>query len=220
MWTPRRANSSAMARPRPVAPPVTMATFPFISRDSTGCAFGRGATAEPEMRPLRPGSKYSGSLGSYGIGGPMMESGPTYRAAGITATGGVAITEAVRNLYAHAESPFVAGLDRSRGRRRRRIRHAGIAPRGDGERRVDGDRRRLHLCDRVPFLLAVHRHEDHGVGRSARDPSRTDQQRARLRADRSMGAVWAPLRRDRGRGAAGGPRPGRAVRLPARNHLA
>src|SRR5438067_11273740 len=56
-----------MARPRPVAPPVTTATLPFIPAVPVFAGWGRGAKAEPEERPRGPEAKYSGSCGSYGM---------------------------------------------------------------------------------------------------------------------------------------------------------
>src|SRR5204862_4127031 len=98
--------------------------------------------------------------------------------------------------------------------RRRRVRRAGTGSRRDDQRRLAADRRRLHVRRRLSVLLRVSRQESLWLRSPPRHTRRAIQQRPRFRADEPLGAVWPPLRRHRGRRAAGGSGARRAVRLP------
>src|SRR3954454_14503469 len=215
---PSLPNSIAIVRPSPVAPPVTITTFPCHPL-VMGWARGSSSTV-----PLASGDSYSHD-GRWP--NPKDDKGIDwlrYEAAGGRGRGKDDRRKAVLTLspcrfpfyFLHAPQTCVA---RPRPGRRRRLGCSGPPPGRDDQRRLARARRGRDLSRRVSFLQPLPRRPGLRPQRPPGHPGGAAGQRPGLRAHHPLGALRASLRRDRRRRSAGGTGPRRAVRLPPRHHL-
>ena len=113
-----------------------------------------------------------------------------------------------------------SGLAGGCGTRRGRAGHRGAGQRGDHQRAMGGDRRRLRVSHRLSVLQPIHRQERLPAGPHAHDAGVEAQRWPGLRAHQQARAVRSPFRRHCRRRPAGGTGAGRTDGLPARHALA
>src|ERR1051325_519759 len=177
--TPRWANSRAVARPRPVAPPVTTTTRPWIV-SARRCCWVCGSVAGVVTRVASRaavsqgvvGVKLSNLCSKLNIGKARRNLGAMNRLLAVLVWGGIAVGGAaafgVLEL-SRGEKVDAAGLLAAG---RRNVRGAGAVARRKRDRLLAPDGGAVQLCGGIPLLQPVPRRSRLRAGRPPRPAHR------------------------------------------------